>query len=179
VIADEQSVLVVGVGGGASVLSTDACDRAGLEVTPVRGDIQERLRGMGYGAGTSVANPIEIPFGPAAPLDAFARVIQPIIAEQRYSDIMLHFNVSSYFAFATNGGEMLVPVIGAVDSLQCPGTRVALVARNLDTAPPDIVQAMIDAANEQRVSLFRTIDEATVAIAAAQRFSASRRATSG
>jgi acyl-CoA synthetase (NDP forming) len=175
----EQSVLVVGVGGGASVLSTDACDRAGLEVTPVRADIQERLRGMGYGAGTSVANPIEIPFGPAAPLDAFARVIDPILAEQAYSDVMLHFNVQSYFSFSANGGDMLVPVIGAVESLRYPGTRIALVARNLDTAPADLVAALVDAANDQRVSLFRTIDEATVAIAAAQRFSASRRATSG
>lgn len=174
-----QSVLVVGVGGGASVLSTDACDRAGLEVAPVRADIQERLRGMGYGAGTSVANPIEIPFGPAAPLDAFARVIDPILGEQRYSDILLHFNVQAYFSFSARGGEMLVPVIGAVESLHYPGTRIALVARNLDTAPPELVAALVEAANEQRVSLFRTIDEATVAIAAAQRFTSSRRATRG
>ena len=36
--------LVIGVGGGASVLTTDACDRRGLRVTEVRSDVQAALR---------------------------------------------------------------------------------------------------------------------------------------
>src|SRR5690606_21582238 len=49
----QTDTLVIGVGGGASVLTTDACDRAGLRVRRVDDDIQRALREMGYGAGTS------------------------------------------------------------------------------------------------------------------------------
>jgi acyl-CoA synthetase (NDP forming) len=173
------TTLVIGVGGGASVLTTDACDRAGLTVTPVDADVQATLRGMGYGVGTSVANPIEIPFGPAAPADAFARVLSPILAAQAYGDVLLHFNVQAYFSFGTDGGSKLLPVIESVRSLVYPGTRVALVARNLDTAPGPLVDQFTVAAKAADVALFRTIDEAATAIAAAQRFTASRPPTPG
>ncbi|HEV8296049.1 MAG TPA: hypothetical protein VGQ20_02085, partial [Acidimicrobiales bacterium] len=173
------AVLVVGVGGGASVLTTDACDRAGLTVTPVEPEVQHTLRGMGYGVGTSVANPLEIPFGPAAPVDAFARVLSPILKEQAYADVLLHFNVQAYFSFSADGGDMLLPVIDAVAGLDYPGTRIALVARNLDTAPAALVERFIAAAKASNVAMFRTIDEAAVAIGAAQRFTASRRPMSG
>jgi acyl-CoA synthetase (NDP forming) len=170
----ERSVLVVGVGGGASVLTTDACDRAGLQVTKVRADIQDELRGMGYGAGTSVANPLEIPFGPVAPLDAFSRVLGPILERQPYGDLLIHFNVQSYFSFGPGGAAKLLPSVDMVADLHYPGTRVTLVPRNVDTAPPDMVAAIFERANERGLPCYRTLDEAAVAIAAVQRFSASR-----
>src|SRR5205814_9170588 len=48
----DPSVLVLGVGGGASVLGTDACDAAGLDVRRLNDDLIELLRALGYGAGT-------------------------------------------------------------------------------------------------------------------------------
>jgi hypothetical protein len=134
---------------------------------------------MGYGAGTSVANPIEIPFGPAAPLDAFARVLTPILSAQRYRDVLVHVNVQAFFSFAADGGDMLVPVIDAIAELQYPGTRVAFVARNLEVAPGVVVDALLARANETGVVVFRNADEAAVAIASAQRcdLSSARRAS--
>lgn len=170
----ERAVLVIGVGGGASVLSTDACDRAGLEVVKVRDDIQADLRAMGYGAGTSVANPLEIPFGPVAPLDAFTRVLDPILARQAYGDLLVHFNVQSYFSFGPGGADKLLPSLDMVADLAYPGVRVTLVPRNLDTAPPELAAAMLQRAIERGLPCYRTLDEAAVAIAAAQRFTASR-----
>ncbi len=170
----ERSVLVMGVGGGASVLTTDACDRAGLQVTKVRADIQEQLRGMGYGAGTSVANPLEIPFGPVAPLDAFSRVLEPILEQQAYGDLLIHFNEQSYFSFGAGGAAKLLPSVDMVADLQYPGTRVTLVPRNVDTAPPELVAAIFERAKERGLPCYRTVDEAAVAIAAVQRFIASR-----
>lgn len=168
----ERSLLVIGVGGGASVLSTDACDRAGLEVVKVRDDIQTDLRAMGYGAGTSVANPLEIPFGPVAPLDAFTRVLDPILARQAYGDVLVHFNVQSYFSFGPGGADKLLPSLDMVADLAYPGVRVTLVPRNLDTAPPELAAAMLARAIERGLPCYRTLDEAAVAIAAAQRFTA-------
>ena len=43
------------------------------------------LRGLGLGAGTSVANPLEIPFGPAAPVDTLRSVLVPLLREQALS----------------------------------------------------------------------------------------------
>jgi acyl-CoA synthetase (NDP forming) len=170
----ERSVLVMGVGGGASVLTTDACDRAGLQVTKVHAHIQDELRAMGYGAGTSVANPLEIPFGPVAPLDAFSRVLGPILEQQPYGDLLIHFNVQSYFSFGPGGAAKLLPSVDMVADLHYPGTRVTLVPRNVDTAPPELVAAIFDRANERGLPCYRTLDEAAVAIEAVQRFTASR-----
>ena len=172
----EASVLVVGVGGGASVLTTDACDRAGLRVTKVRADIQADLRAMGYGAGTSVGNPLEIPFGPVAPLDAFTRVLTPILERQQYGDLLIHFNVQSYFSFGAGGAAKLLPSVDMVADLSFPGTRVTLVPRNLDTAPPELAAAMLERAIERGLPCYRTLDEAAVAIAAIQRFTEARSA---
>jgi acyl-CoA synthetase (NDP forming) len=169
VSGDEPSTLVIGVGGGASVLTTDACDRGGLRVTAVRDDTQATLRSMGYGAGTSVANPIEIPYGPAAPVDAFERVLTPILAEQPYRDILVHVNVQSFFSFAADGAEKLLPVIDAIQQLRYPGTRVAFVARNLEVAPGALIDELLARARDAGVVVFRTADEAAVAIASAQR----------
>ncbi len=45
---DADGVLVIGLGGGASVLATDTCDRAGLKLTPLRDGLRTRLRDLGY-----------------------------------------------------------------------------------------------------------------------------------
>jgi acyl-CoA synthetase (NDP forming) len=163
------STLVVGMGGGASVLATDACDRAGLQLDAVDDRVRTVLRDMGYGAGTSVANPIEIPFGPAAPIDAFHRVLRPVLEVQPYRDVLVHVNVQAFFSYAADGGEKLVGVADAMAELRFPGTRVAFVARNLEVAPPALAGELFDRCLELGVPAFRTAGEAAVAIAAAQR----------
>jgi acyl-CoA synthetase (NDP forming) len=172
--------LVVGAGGGASVLATDACDRAGLRVEPVAETIRATLREQGYGAGTSVANPIEIPFGPAAPTDAFARVLAPILADQSYDDVLLHFNVQAYFSFSSDGAARLAPVVTAVSELagQWPRVRFWLVPRNLDCAPPTVAGALLRDARTSGLRVFSFLEHAAVAIAAAQRFDRTRASAS-
>jgi acyl-CoA synthetase (NDP forming) len=161
--------LVVGMGGGASVLTTDACDRAGLQLAAVDDRVRTVLRDMGYGAGTSVANPIEIPFGPAAPVDAFHRVLRPILEVQPYRDVLVHVNVQAFFSYGADGGSKLVAVADAMAELRFPGVRVAFVARNIEVAPPAVAASFLDHCRELGVQTFRTADEAAVAIAAAQR----------
>jgi acyl-CoA synthetase (NDP forming) len=174
--ADAQSdagVLVVGPGGGASVLATDACDRHGLGLTPVRADVRDRLRALGYGAGTSVANPLEIPLGPATGPDAFDLVLEPVLSTQPYSDLLLHVNVQSYFSYGEGGAEPLRALLDRIGDATWPG-RAALVLRNLECAPPADASAVMDAVIAADVPVFRTFDEAAVAIAAAQRYARSR-----
>ncbi len=130
----EPSVLVVGPGGGASVLTTDACDRAGLRLAPVDEGAQQSLRGFGYGAGTSLANPLEIPLGPASAPDGFARVLEPVLASQRYSDILLHINVAAYYGYGPPNLQPLADLVSRTGSIDTGSARVALVLRNAEVA---------------------------------------------
>jgi acyl-CoA synthetase (NDP forming) len=155
------------------VLATDACDRHGLLLAPVGPDVQERLRALGYGAGTSVANPIEIPLGPATGPDAFAAVLDPLLQAQPFADVLLHVNVQSYYGYGAAGAEPLLPLLEQLASAAWHGARAALVLRNLECAPGADLAAILDAADAARVPAYRTFDEAAVAIAAAHRFARS------
>jgi acyl-CoA synthetase (NDP forming) len=171
----DASVMIVGPGGGASVLATDACDRAGLTVTAVEGDVVAQLCQLGYGAGTSVANPIEIPLGPAVGPDSFNRVLDAVFADQHYRDAMLHVNVQAYHSYGTKGVAPLLELLAHLGASDWPGTRVALVLRSLECASPADARALADACTAAELVCFRDFDEAATAVAAAQRFDRARR----
>lgn len=173
--AHEPSVVVVGPGGGASVLTTDACDRAALHLAAVNAATQQELRGLGYGAGTSLANPLEIPLGPASASDGFARVLEPVLAGQPYSDILLHINVAAYYGYGPPNLQSLADLIGRTGCIDTGGGRVALVLRNADVARGDDADLVAAACREARLPTFTTPDAAARAIAAMQRFDARRR----
>jgi acyl-CoA synthetase (NDP forming) len=165
-------VLVLGVGGGASVLAADACGRAGLDVAPTAPAVRHALRDMGYGVGTSVANPVEIPFGPVTPADTLRAVLDPMLAAQPYPDVVVHVNVQAYYSYGEAG---IVPLAGQLEALASgvwPHTRLAVVARNLECAPGPDAERLRQAMVELDLPLFPHFDEAAAAIAAAQRFAA-------
>jgi len=174
----EPATLLVGVGGGASVLGADACDRAGLHLTPVAAPAVTRLRSLGYGAGTSVVNPIEIGVGPAAPVDVFDGVFAAILPEQPYPDVICHVNVQSYYGYGTGGTaplcDLVRSVAAGVQEGRYPATRVVLVARNLDVAPGPDADAVLATAAAVGLPLYRTFDEAAVAVAAGKEFARGR-----
>ena len=165
-----RGVMVLGVGGGASVLAADACDRAGLALTRVGGALVERLKAMGYGAGTSVVNPFEVPMGPAAPADTFNRLLDLVLPEQPFADVLLHVNVGAYYGYGTGGLGQLVETLqllaGAAPTWPA---RVVLVARNVEVATPEAADGLRDAAIATGIPLYRTFDEAATAIAAGKR----------
>jgi acyl-CoA synthetase (NDP forming) len=171
----DASVLIVGAGGGAAVLATDACDRADLAVTPVNREVVARLRELGYGAGTSVVNPVEIPLGPAARPDAFDRVLDVVLAHQQYRDALLHVNVQAYYSYGTSGAAPLLDLVAQLGATDRRQTRIALVLRNLECASPADAHAIADACTAAELVCFQDFDEAATAVAAAQRFDAARR----
>ena len=174
VAAPGDGLLVIGVGGGASVLATDACDRAGLRLLPVSADVQQRLREMGFGAGTSLANPMEVPIGPAAPPELVTRALDPAISAHPYSDVLVHVNVQSYYSYGSGSLDALTTLVEQLASWRPERLRLALVARNLEAATGDGIERLRTAAVHHRLPLYSTLDAAAVAIAAANRFAASR-----
>ncbi len=171
----EAAVLVIGPGGGASVLTADACDRAGLQLSPVRDAVQQKLRGLGYGAGTSLANPMEIPLGPASAPDGFARVLEPVLAAQPYSDILLHINVAAYYGYGPPNLQSLADLIAHTGGIDNGASRLALVLRNTDVARGADADLVASACREAELPTFTTPDAAARAIAGMQLFSARRK----
>ena len=93
------------------------------------------MRDIGLGAGISVANPLEIPFGPAAPVDALRTVLMPLLREQPYPDVLVHVNISAYYGYGTDGVVPLIAQLADLADAALSDARLAVVFRNLDVAP--------------------------------------------
>jgi hypothetical protein len=117
-----------------------------------------------------VANPVEIGVGPAAPVDVFEPVLDAILADAPYPDVLLHVNVQAYYGYGTGGSAPLCALIASIGAAlaaaRYPATRVVLVTRNLDVAPGSEADAVRTAAIAAGVPVFRTFDEAAAAVAA-------------
>ena len=173
-ISGELDTLVLGVGGGASVLGTDAADRAGLSATEVSEQGQVALRDLGYGVGASVRNPIEIGFGPVSEPDVLVLALDPILEVQPYPDAVIHSNVQAFFSYAGDGIERLFPIIETTAARHWPHTRLCLVLRNLDCAPPEIAARIRQTCLDADLPFFTRFDEAMAAVAAAKRHARNR-----
>jgi acyl-CoA synthetase (NDP forming) len=176
---DHRGVLVVGVGGGASVLATDACDRAGLVLIPTDDDVRAELRGMGLGAGTSVANPLEIPFGPAAPVDALGTVVAPILDRQPYPNVLVHVNTSVYYSYGSGGIGPLIDQLANLAGAPLGDASLGVVLRNLDFVPGPDADRLLEETAELDLATFRSLDEGAIAVAALARFEDARAAVEG
>lgn len=173
-IGGDLDTLVLGVGGGASVLGTDAADKAGLVTTPVSDQGQQAVRDLGYGVGASIRNPIEIGFGPVSGPDVLVNALDPILEVQPYPDVVIHSNVQAFFSYAGDGIERLFPIIETTAARNWPHTRLSLVLRNLDCAPPDIAARIQQTCLTANLPAFTRFAEAMAAVAAAKRHAHNR-----
>ncbi|MGI8336535.1 acetate--CoA ligase family protein [Actinomadura scrupuli] len=170
-------VLVIGPSGGASVLAADVFDAAGLDLAALPGDAGEALRGLGLGAGTSLANPLEIPVGPRGRPDLVRDAVTAILASGEpgrvtFPDVVAHVNVQSFFTFGTSA-DPLIAYTHAVAGMQAalPDTRVTLVTRNAECAPPGVEDAVRAVARDGGIPVYRSMEAAAVAVAAGKTFS--------
>lgn len=173
-VSGDLDTLVLGVGGGASVLGTDAADQAGLVTTPVSDQGQQAVRDLGYGVGTSIRNPIEIGFGPVSDPDVLVKALDPILEVQPYPDVVIHSNIQAFFSYAGDGIERLFPIIETTAARAWPHTRLSLVLRNLDCAAPDIAARIQQTCLDANLPAFTRFAEAMAAIAAAKRHARNR-----
>jgi hypothetical protein len=117
-----------------------------------------------------VANPLEIPFGPAVPQDALRAVLTPLLREQTFSDVLVHVNVSAYYGYGTAGIAPLVEQLRELAASDVDDVRFAVVLRNVSVAPGEEAETLLGAASDAGLVTFTTFDEAAAAIAAMARF---------
>jgi hypothetical protein len=156
------------------VLAADACDRAGLELTPTRSSARAHLRGIGLGAGTSVANPLEVPFGPDAPDRLLRDVIGPILEMQPYASVLVHANAGVYYSYSSAGAARLIEQLSDFATAPLETSRPSIVLRNLHTIPGPDADWLLRTAADLDLSTARSLDEGAAGIAALARFASAR-----
>ncbi|MFD0856905.1 CoA-binding protein, partial [Actinomadura adrarensis] len=163
-------VLVIGPSGGASVLAADVFDNAGLELAPLPDEARDALRGLGLGAGSSLANPLEIPVGPRGNPDLIQHAVKAIQSHSTYPDIVAHVNVQSFFTFG-NSAAPLIAYAHSIGALQkeLTTTRVTLVLRNAECAPPGVEDEVRTVARASGVPVYRSMEAAAIAVTAGKR----------
>lgn len=156
-------VLVIGPSGGAGVLAADALDRAGLCLPPLPGV------DLGLPVGAVPGNPLEIPVGPRGRPDLIRRVVSAVLDAHAYPDVLAHVNVQSFYTYGDGGGA-LAGYAGSVGELQAdrPATRVTFVLRNAEYAPPGVEAELRRIARAAGVPVYRSVEAAARAIAAAK-----------
>lgn len=166
-VPHDPDVLVIGPSGGASVLAADVFDAAGLRLGTMPESAAPDLKALGLGAGTSLANPLEIPVGPRGNPGLVSVAVQKILEHRTYSDVVTHVNVQSFFTYG-DSVDPLIAYVKAVGELQAAvkGTRITLVTRNSECAPAGVEDAVRAAAREAGVPVYRNMESAAVAISA-------------
>ncbi|TMR92521.1 acetate--CoA ligase family protein [Nonomuraea basaltis] len=166
-VTDGDGVLVVGPSGGASVLAADAFDLAGVRLDPLPGDALDDLRGLRVAAS---GNPLEVPVGPLGRAGLVPEVIDAIMRRRPYRDVVAHVNVQAFFTYGDAAEPLYAyarALAGAQDAL--PRTRVTLVTRNGECAPPGVEDEVRRIAAAAGIPVYRTMEAAAVAVAAGGR----------
>ncbi|MER5998334.1 acetate--CoA ligase family protein [Nonomuraea angiospora] len=166
--AASGGVLVVGPSGGASVLAADAFDLAGVRLDPLPPDALEALRGLGVVAS---GNPLEVPVGPLGRAGLVPEVVSALLRCRPYGDVVLHVNVQAFFTYG-DAAEPLYAYTRVVAQAQAalPGTRITLVTRNGECAPPGVEDEVRRIAAEAGIPVYRSMEAAAVAVAAGGRY---------
>ncbi|GAA3667754.1 hypothetical protein GCM10022224_034950 [Nonomuraea antimicrobica] len=162
-----EQVLVVGPSGGASVLAADAFDLAGVRLDPLPGDRLDALRGLGV---VAAGNPLEVPVGPLGRAGLVTEVIGVLAGP--YRDVVAHVNVLAFFTYGGgDGAEPLYAYARALAGAQRarPSTRITLVTRNGECAPPGVEDEVRRIAAEAGIPVYRSMEAAAVAVAAGGR----------
>jgi acyl-CoA synthetase (NDP forming) len=126
-------ITLFGNGGGTSVLAADCFAEAGLDVSPFEPEVQATLAALRLPAGSSVANPIDMP---ASALEKEGgliaeRVLEAVFAKARPDALVMHLNVTAILNRGRAG--LLANLVNAVKRVQAryPGqAHLMLVLRS-------------------------------------------------
>jgi acyl-CoA synthetase (NDP forming) len=171
----DDSVLVMGLGGGASVLSADACDAQGLALPRLNDELQTRL---GDKKGGILLNPLDLRMGPAGPPETARAVLDAVLPVRAFSDVMIHVNALGYTASTVPGRlpglQHLAHMIEALQQDPLPPARIGIVMRNVADLSGPLRDELLKLAQCAKLPLFDRFSDAACAIAAMKRFSRMR-----
>ena len=129
--APTERAILIGNGGGASVLGADAADRAGLSLPPTGAATLARLSELRLPPGTSVANPIDLPGGTLQREEGgqVAEILRILADGERPDALVLHLNVSVLLNAIADGELVMRRCLEALARTEAPGARRLVVLR--------------------------------------------------
>ena len=157
-----KGVALIGSGGGTGVLGADACEKAGLTVPPLPTDIINTLSQFIPEYGTSVKNPIDLPFAITA--QHFLETINAAASYDDFASLIIHFDVDTILLFSgeTRLIEMLDVVVSA--ALDCDKPVVVVLRASTSPEGAKIISEWQHILVSNNVPVFPTIDQAAKAI---------------
>jgi len=107
--ASRSNIVLLGNGGGASVLAADYFAECGLRIDALPVSAGQSLLDMKLPPGSSVSNPIDIPAGNliAGNGRVMAQVIDTVLSESEASALVVHLNLEPILSLASAEGDPL------------------------------------------------------------------------
>jgi acyl-CoA synthetase (NDP forming) len=181
--ADGSTLLVVGHGGGNTVLAGDMAERAGLSTPSFAPDVVARVSEFPSELVKSTVNPLEVMIGPIFPAESTREVVEGILERQAFSDVLVHCSARAFYkaseamAVEEGGFDLL---LARMESLARPlpnGARVYLLVRTPDVITPADRERLVETSRRTQIPVFYDLELAVKSIGAVQRFHANRSAT--
>ena len=99
-----RRAVLLGNGGGASVLAADCFARAGLDVKPFGATTLARLAALKLPPGTSIANPVDAPVGTLRQEEGHVaeKILDAIYADGGAEALVMHLNLSAFVGRASD-----------------------------------------------------------------------------
>jgi len=93
-----SSIVLLGNGGGTSVLATDYFSSLGLEITPFEKETRDALLALKLPAGTSIDNPIDCPAGALQQEDGgiAEKILRAVFQYASPSILVMHLNMTPF-----------------------------------------------------------------------------------
>lgn len=127
-----RRLALVGPGGGASVVASDAADRLGYELVPFSPRTRDRLQEIGVPAGSSLGNPVDLPVGALDSLGAelVRRILRGMVESEDLDLLVLHLNLNNFLSFTEGASSTVGDLVAAFATADDLPVQRALVLRS-------------------------------------------------
>ncbi len=111
-----ERAMMVGNGGGTSVLGVDAFARVGIDVAPFSAQTVDVLTGMGLDAGSAYGNPVDLPQPVLVAREGrdVEQILQMVLDREDPQTIVLHINLAVVMSLAHGAEDALTHLLDAL-----------------------------------------------------------------
>ncbi len=176
--AADPGAVVLGAGGGTSVLAADAASRSGVALRRLPLESVEMLEALDLGSGTQLGNPIDLPQGALTAMipgrdgtgrRAMAVVLDRLLEREPGGDWVVHINIGNLISPDGSTGADLDGLLDDLLAVRAvwPQRRLSLVVRNPSLAPGPVA-AVVELARSSGLPTFTDLPHALTCVASSR-----------
>ncbi len=171
----DGGAVILGAGGGTSVLAADAASRSGVALRRLAPDSVEMLEGLELGSGTQLGNPIDLPQGALTRMisapdgsdrRAMAVVLDRLLGQEPGGDWVVHVNIGNLVSSDGSTVAGLDELVGDLLAVRAtwPQRRLSLVVRN-SSLSTEAVARVVGSARSSGLPTFTDLGRALTCVA--------------